>query len=404
MGPWTPVRESGTSSFCCGGIIAKIIHMSDSHLGFQDLNRVDENGRNIIEEMIYSGFLKTIDRIIELRPDAIVHAGDVFHRERPGIRPLYIFKKGMERLMDAGIPVVMINGNHDAPKSNARTSPFCIYEGMSGLNIVHRKKYKYFDIDDHRFHCMPYLMDEKERKSEFSKIKCSGRDVLIMHGMVRSMWSERRNDVGEYDLDDDFLKSDFDYIALGHSHGRRKVNDNTWYSGSVEWLSFDEAWQEKGILLVDLSTGDVKPVKIYESKYRIDYPYIDCSGLTSSDIVDAIFEQCNKYRIENKIIRCNLKNVDRDEYKKINPSNFSGLRKICIDLKITREFKEEKMNDLQIDTSDLSGEFAKFITDELAKITYNQAMKDKIINYGSDLMNAVEKARNSERGLIDEAD
>jgi hypothetical protein len=31
-------------------------------------------------------------------------------------------------------------------------------------------------------------------------------------------------------------------------------------------------------------------------------------------------------------------------------------------------------------------------------------MKDKIINYGSDLMNNVEKARNTERGSIDEAD
>jgi len=225
-----------------------------------------------------------------------------------------------------------------------------------------------------------------------------------MHGMVRSMWSERQNDVGEYELDDGLLKSDFDYIALGHSHWQRRVNDNTWYSGSVEWFSFDEVWQEKGILLVDLSTGDVKPVKIYESKYRIDYPSIDCSGLTSGDIVDEIFKQCNKYSIENKIIRCNLKNVDRDQFKKINPSNFSELKRSCIDLKITREFKEEEMNDLQINTSDLSGEFAKFITDELAEISYNKAMKDKIIKYGSDLMNAVEKAKNAERGLIDEAD
>ena len=48
--------------------------MSDSHLGFQDLNKVDEKGRNIIEEMVYSGFSKTIDKIIELKPDAVVHA------------------------------------------------------------------------------------------------------------------------------------------------------------------------------------------------------------------------------------------------------------------------------------------------------------------------------------------
>ena len=378
--------------------------MSDSHLGFQDLDRVDENGRNIIEEMVYSGFLNTIDKIIKLKPDAVVHAGDVFHRERPGIRPLYIFKKGLELLANAEIPVIIINGNHDAPKSLARTSPFCIYEGMNNLNIAHQKKYKYFDICDHRFHCIPYFMDAAEQKNEFSKIEYSGRDVLVMHGMVGSMWSERRNDVGEYELDDSFLKSDFDYIALGHSHGRKKVRDNAWYCGSVEYFSFDEARQEKGILLVDLSTGTTKSVEIHESKYRIDYPSIDCSGLSSWDIVSEVFKQCNSKDIKGKIIRCNLENVDRDQYKKINPSNFSELRSLCIHLKITPEFKNEKMDDLRINTSDLSGEFAKFIRAELEKISYNKGMKDKIINYGSDLMNNVEKARNTERGSIDEAD
>jgi exonuclease SbcD len=347
--------------------------------------------------MIYSGFSDTIEKIIELKPDAVVHAGDVFHRERPGIRPLYIFKKGLERLINAGIPVIIINGNHDAPKSLARTSPFFIYEGMKDLNIAHQSKYEYFDVDDHRFHCIPYCLDAEKYKSEFSKIEYSKRNVLIMHGMVESMWSERRNDVGEYELDDSFLKSDFDYIALGHSHGRRKVNDNTWYSGSVEYFSFDEAWQEKGILLVDLGSGRTQPVEIYASRYRIDYPPIDCSGLSAWDIVSEVFKQCNAKNINGKIIRCNLKNVDRNQYKKINRSMFSELNEQCIKLKIAPIFKDEdEMMDKQINISNLSDEFAKYLSEELLKISYDKGMKDKIINYGSKLMIKVETARNTE--------
>lgn len=378
----------------------KIVHMSDSHLGFQDLNKVDDKGRNIIEKMVYSGFITTIEKIIELKPDAVVHAGDVFHRERPGIRPLYVFKKGLERLNDAGIPVIIINGNHDAPKSWVKTSPFCIYEGMKDLNMAHRGEYKYFDIDDHRFHCIPYCLDADKYNSEFSKIEDRRGGVLIMHGMVESMWSERRNDVGEYGLDDSFLKSDFDYIALGHSHGRRKVTNtkNAWYSGSVECFSFDEVGQKKGILLVDLSAGRIEPqpIEIYESKYRIDYSPIDCSGLSSADIISEIFEQCKSDEIADKIIRCNLKNVDRNQYKKINPSMLAELRNQCIDLKITYEFKEEKMIDMQINGTNLSDEFSKYIGEELSKKSYNKEIKDKILKYGSDLMNEVEKARNTE--------
>lgn len=370
--------------------------MSDSHLGFQDLNKVDENGRNVIEEMIYSGFFTTIKKIIDLKPDAVVHAGDVFHRERPGIRPLYVFKKGLELLNDAGIPIIIINGNHDAPKSLARTSPFFIYEGMTNLNIAHQSKYEYFEVDDHRFHCIPYCLDSKEYESQFSKISYSGRDVLIMHGMVKSMWSERQNDVGEYELDDSFLRSDFDYIALGHSHGRKKVNDNTWYSGSVEYFSFDEAMQQKGILFVDLSTGRIQPLNIYDSKYRIDYPSIDCSGLSSDDIISEIFKQCSMFDIENKIIRCNLININRNQYKRIDQSMLSELRKRCIYLKITTRFEEDEITEKQIDLMNLSSEFAKFITEELSKRSYNEEMKYKIINYGSNLMSKVEAARNSE--------
>jgi len=75
---------------------------------------------------------------------------------------------------------------------------------------------------------------------------------------------------------------------------------------------------------------------------------------------------------------------------------FSEIRDQCIDFKITYEFKEEKTMDKQMNILDLSGEFAKYISDELSKITYSAEMKDRIINYGSHLMNEVEKARNTE--------
>jgi len=52
--------------------------MSDSHLGFQDLNKVDEKGRNIIEERIYSGFIDTIDQIIKQKPEKYYRRADIF--------------------------------------------------------------------------------------------------------------------------------------------------------------------------------------------------------------------------------------------------------------------------------------------------------------------------------------
>ena len=51
----------------------KIIHMADSHLGFTSFSRVDKYG-NLVEEMVYKGFEQAINKIIEIKPDAVVHA------------------------------------------------------------------------------------------------------------------------------------------------------------------------------------------------------------------------------------------------------------------------------------------------------------------------------------------
>lgn len=80
----------------------KIIHLADSHLGFSSYSRLDEHGQNRIEEMVYSGFEKAIEQIIRAHPDAVVHAGDVFHHVRPKIKPLFIFQRGLQRLASSG--------------------------------------------------------------------------------------------------------------------------------------------------------------------------------------------------------------------------------------------------------------------------------------------------------------
>ncbi len=80
----------------------KIIHLADSHLGFSSYSRMDEHGQNRIEEMVYTGFDQAIEQIIQAHPDAVVHAGDVFHHVRPKIKPLVVFQRGLQRLMEAG--------------------------------------------------------------------------------------------------------------------------------------------------------------------------------------------------------------------------------------------------------------------------------------------------------------
>ena len=117
--------------------------------------------------MVYSGFEKAIDQIIQAHPDAVVHAGDVFHHVRPKIKPLFIFQRGLQRLAGAGIPVIIISGNHDAPKSFNQTSPFRLFEGIKDVHIAQRYSYERFEVGDHTFHCIPFCLEPQDYLNDY---------------------------------------------------------------------------------------------------------------------------------------------------------------------------------------------------------------------------------------------
>jgi exonuclease SbcD len=364
----------------------KIVHMADSHLGFSNYSRVDKYGRNLVEEMIYDGFNQAVDRIIELKPDAVVHAGDVFHHVRPRIRPLYAFKQGLEKLQDAGIPVVVISGNHDAPKSYSAISPFYIYEGMKGVNIAHRYKYERFDLGDNKVHCIPFCLDPGDYLKEFGKIDRSGNDVLVMHGLVEALSNKKMRTVGEHELKDSLLKSDFDYIALGHYHGQARISENAWYSGSIEYFNFGEAADKKGILFVDLEKREAKPIEV-RPRYMIDLPPIDCSGMSSSELAEELFDLCDPEEIRDRIIRVNLKNVQRSAYRNLNHVRLNKLSSTALHFKIKVEYEDEKEQvDAPVDSIRLHEEFVKFLEDEAIRGGISRGIKDDVTAYGSDLL------------------
>jgi len=94
----------------------KIIHLSDTHLGYSAYAKVAPSGINQREQDIYDSFNQVIDRILEIAPDLVVHAGDVFHTPRPSNRAINQALIGFQRLSTHRIPTVVIAGNHSMPR------------------------------------------------------------------------------------------------------------------------------------------------------------------------------------------------------------------------------------------------------------------------------------------------
>src|SRR5437764_1763510 len=61
----------------------RLVHFSDLHLGYRQYQRLTPGGINQREADVAGTFRTSIDRIIELSPDVVVIAGDIFHSVRP---------------------------------------------------------------------------------------------------------------------------------------------------------------------------------------------------------------------------------------------------------------------------------------------------------------------------------
>ncbi len=61
----------------------RLVHLSDLHLGFRQYQRLTPTGVNQREADVAVTFRTVIDRVIALKPDLVIVAGDVFHTVRP---------------------------------------------------------------------------------------------------------------------------------------------------------------------------------------------------------------------------------------------------------------------------------------------------------------------------------
>ena len=105
----------------------KIVHVSDTHIGFSAYRKVDdETGINQREMDVYRRFAEFTDKAIEIHPDVVIHSGDLFDSVRPSNRAISVALDNLARITAAGIPVVVIAGNHSTPRLRETGSVFKI--------------------------------------------------------------------------------------------------------------------------------------------------------------------------------------------------------------------------------------------------------------------------------------
>ncbi len=246
----------------------KLFHLSDLHLG----KRLNEF--SLIEDQAY--ILHEITDIIrEEKPDAVLIAGDVYDRTVPSEDAMKLWDDFLIRMAELKMPVFAISGNHD---SAVRFSDHGALVGATGIRLSRvydgtAESYLLSDGDVNvRIHLLPFLkpavvkaLFPEEEINDYtdacrvaiSRMALDPKEVnlLIAHQFVTGATTCDSEEivVGGLDNVDASVFDGFDYVALGHLHGKQKIGrDTVRYCGTPLKYSFSEKDHQKSITVVTI--------------------------------------------------------------------------------------------------------------------------------------------------------
>jgi len=311
----------------------KILHVSDTHLGYSAYRKSTEDGVNQREKDVYDAFEQFIDYAIKTKPDLIIHAGDLFDSVRPNNRAITFSIKQIIRLSKEKIPMLIIAGNHEQPKLRETGHIFSIFDHIENIYPVYNAKYEkhVFKINNQEIiiHAIPQCNSKKEFNDELKKLKPDKKadyNIFVSHGAVTGIQAFSMNEFNELMIPAKYLSKDFDYIALGHYHKYTHITNNAFYSGSTEKLSFTDAPDKKGFLEIELNQKNIKHkfIKI-KTRPMIDIEPIECSNMRIDEIMKTIKQKITQIQPKEKIIRLTLKDIPPHVSRGID---FNEIRKL----------------------------------------------------------------------------
>ena len=113
-----------------------VLHFADIHIGMENYGRVDpETGINARVLDFLRRFSDLADYAIEQQVDLFVFSGDAYKTRDPNPTYQREFARRVKKVADAGIPVILLVGNHDLPSVARRATSIDIFGTLEVPNI-----------------------------------------------------------------------------------------------------------------------------------------------------------------------------------------------------------------------------------------------------------------------------
>jgi exonuclease SbcD len=324
----------------------KLLHLADIHIGMENYGRLDSNsGLNSRVVDFLRRMSQTIDLALEKEVDVCIFAGDAYKNQRPNPTYQREFARRIKRLANAGVPVLLLVGNHDMASADRAASSLDIFGVLDvpGVIVADREAV-------HQITC------RRGQPLQVAAIPYPQRSRLLAHAQFQNMTLEQldrevgrligdniadlaadvssRPDIpavlaGHFSVSEAKQGSEqsvmigrdvvvlksllanpaWDYVALGHIHKHQELNGGQHppivYPGSLERIDFGEEGERKGFVMVDLVKGQAAWEFIPVDARRFVTIRIDVTG--SDDPMTDILDELAQHRLEEAVVRLIIK-------------------------------------------------------------------------------------------------
>jgi DNA repair protein SbcD/Mre11 len=285
----------------------KLLHCADIHIGYETHGRLDpESGLNTRLIDFRRCFDVMVERALEEKVDVFLFCGDAYRTPDPTPTQQKLFAEALAPIARAGIPIVMIVGNHDHPVSFGKASSVDIFPYLQGDVHVYRRptfetiptlagplqlialpwpvRSVILSREEHRRRSPVEIREFiEELYARFVRNSAAALDpavpaVVAAHIAVQGAdpgGSERTSLIAHEPrlTVEQLAQPGVDYVALGHIHKFQELNREAVergdgppvvYSSSIERISFKEHDAEKGFVVVEIEADAGAKATRYE--------------------------------------------------------------------------------------------------------------------------------------------
>lgn len=273
------------------------LHFADVHFGVETYGRYDPaTGLSTRLLDFRAALMGGIEEALRRNVEVALFTGDAYKARDPSQTHQRAFADCLKVLTAAGVPVVLLTGNHDIPNTKGKANAIEIYDALGSdlLHVLDRRTVKIITTKRGRplrIAAIPYLTksallarDEQaslgvqetteavETKYEEAIIEAADEcrkppeipTVFMGHFTVST--AEVGVTQAGYLLNEPKVSKEalnqpdaFDYVALGHIHKYQDLNRGEQppmvYPGSIERIDFGERNEAKGVVFANIARG-----------------------------------------------------------------------------------------------------------------------------------------------------